>query len=138
MRANLILIFNHNKSRVLCCLRSKEPFAGKFNFLGGKIEDNESSIDAAYRELFEESGIKRSNIDLLQVMEYKFFDNIYSDETYTMEVYAGKLKADIDVVEEVDELKWIQIDENFFDTNRFAGHGNLGYIINYVETYYNI
>lgn len=43
---------------VLLCLRLKDDWQkGKFNLIGGRIEKGESVIDAAIRELHEESGL---------------------------------------------------------------------------------
>ena len=39
------------------CKRLKEPYKGKFNLVGGKLENSENEYDAAYRELNEETGI---------------------------------------------------------------------------------
>ena len=35
----------------------KEPYKGMYNFVGGKVEEGETNDEAAYRELFEETGI---------------------------------------------------------------------------------
>ena len=56
-KLNLIVVFNKNLSEALFCIRAKQPYKGLYNFVGGKVEENESSYDAAYRELFEETGI---------------------------------------------------------------------------------
>ena len=57
---NCIVVFSREKDSVLFCRRKKEPYAGLFNFVGGKVEADESSEDAAYRELLEETGIGRT------------------------------------------------------------------------------
>ena len=56
-KLNLIVVFNKNKEKVLFCMRAKPPYKGMYNFVGGKVEENESNDSAAYRELFEETGI---------------------------------------------------------------------------------
>ena len=53
---NCIMIYSPDKSRLLFCKRLKDPYEGKFNLVGGKIEPGEDHFDAAYRELFEETG----------------------------------------------------------------------------------
>lgn len=45
--SNCIVIFNRDKSKVLFCKRVKEPFKGQYNFVGGKAEPNESSVNVA-------------------------------------------------------------------------------------------
>ena len=52
---NVILIYNSNREKILMCKRSKEPFKGLFNLVGGKIENGEDGLSAAYREMIEET-----------------------------------------------------------------------------------
>ena len=56
---NCIIVFNKTKDRALFCKRQKNPYRGLYNFVGGKVEPGEDSETAAYRELFEETGITR-------------------------------------------------------------------------------
>ena len=46
---NCIVVFNREKDKVLFCKRKKEPFKGRLNFVGGKVEPGETSEAAAYR-----------------------------------------------------------------------------------------
>ena len=59
-KLNLIVVFNKDLNKVLFCIRAKEPYKGLYNFVGGKVEENETNDEAAYRELFEETGISNS------------------------------------------------------------------------------
>ena len=54
---NCIVVFDKNKEKLLFCKRSKNPYKGLLNFVGGKVEPEETSEHAAYRELFEETGV---------------------------------------------------------------------------------
>ena len=63
-KLNLIVVFSTNLDKVLFCIRAKEPYKGLYNFVGGKVENGETNDDAAYRELFEETGISREDIEL--------------------------------------------------------------------------
>ena len=54
---NCIVVFDKNKEKLLFCKRAKNPYKGLINFVGGKVEPEETSENAAYRELFEETGI---------------------------------------------------------------------------------
>ena len=54
--------------------------------------------------------------------------------TYTkwdkeLEVYYGILKNEVELIEEVNKLEWVNTSDNFFDMNRYAGEGNIGHII---------
>jgi ADP-ribose pyrophosphatase YjhB (NUDIX family) len=47
-----------DRNRVLMIAREKEPFRDALAFPGGRIEDGESAVEAARRELFEETGYR--------------------------------------------------------------------------------
>lgn len=59
---NLIVVFSEDRTKMLMCRRLKEPYMGLYNFVGGKIEKGEDGIDAAYRELWEETAVTRDDI----------------------------------------------------------------------------
>ena len=46
---NCIMIYNKKKDRLLFCKRISDPYEGKFNLVGGKIDDGENHLNAAYR-----------------------------------------------------------------------------------------
>ncbi len=128
-KLNVILVYNRDGNRILMCKREKEPYKGKFNLVGGKVEENESELEAAYRELEEETGIITNDIKLTHMMnfQYKILD-------MELEVFVGKLNKEVDLVEEVNKLYWIDKNENFFDVNKFAGEGNIGHMFKQAET----
>jgi len=68
---NVIWVFNPTADRALFCKRHKEPYKGLYNLVGGKIEQGEDCLAAAYRELFEETGI--ADIELAHVMDFTYF-----------------------------------------------------------------
>ena len=53
-----------------------EPYKGRYNFAGGKVEPGEESESAAYRELQEETGISRQQIRLFRLMDIRYFIKI--------------------------------------------------------------
>lgn len=127
-KLNVIIVYDKQEKNVLMCKREKEPYKGMFNLVGGKVEESEDELRAAYRELEEETAITKDDIRLVNVMnfEYKILD-------MELELYAGKLNKDVKVVEEVNKLYWLNKDENFFDLEKFAGEGNIGHMIKQVE-----
>ena len=127
-KLNVIIVYEKQKKNVLMCKREKEPYKGMFNLVGGKVEESEDELCAAYRELEEETAITKDDIRLVNVMnfEYKILD-------MELELYAGKLNKDVKVVEEVNKLYWLNKDENFFDLEKFAGEGNIGHMMKQVE-----
>ena len=129
-KLNIIAVYNKDKSKILMCERKKEPYKGKINLVGGKVEKDETEISAAYRELEEETGITSKDIHLTYVMnfQYKILD-------IELEVFTGILKKDVNLIEEVNKLLWINKNENFYDLEKFAGEGNIWHIIKHIEIY---
>ena len=125
---NVLAIYDMTETKLLMCLRAKEPYKGKLNFVGGKVEPGESEDAAAYRELFEETGI--SDIELYRVM-----DILYYGWDMELEVYYGVLKNEPELKEERNKLFWISRTENFLDTDRFAGECNIEHILRHVDLY---
>ena len=127
---NLIVVFNTNLDKVLFCIRAKEPYKGLYNFVGGKVEENESNDNAAYRELFEETGISRNDIELEHFMDLNYFK--YENN---LQVYYGILKHEVDLVEEKNKLEWVAINEKLLDNSKFAGNYNIPHIIRQIKVY---
>lgn len=126
--SNIIAVFNKDHTKVLMCKRSSDPYKGKYNFVGGKIEQGEDGMNAAYRELEEETGITRENITLTRFMDFTYYHwNI------RLELYVGRLERDVSVYGEENELLWIPLDTDFFDLNSFAGEGNIGHMMLQIE-----
>ena len=50
-----------------------------------------------------------------------------------LEVYYGILKNDVELIEEINKLEWININDNFFDMNKYADEGNIGHIIEEIK-----
>ncbi|MCL1914468.1 MAG: NUDIX domain-containing protein [Eubacteriaceae bacterium] len=119
---NLVWVFNQQKDKVLMCKRHKDPYLGLYNLLGGKIEPGESGLDSAKRELWEEAGIL--SIDLVHLMDltYHLLDSCY------IQVYFGFLDGENHGEGDEKELVWMDVAEDFFDMDRFAGEGNIGHI----------
>lgn len=129
-KLNVILVYNKTEDKILMCKREKEPYKGKFNLVGGKVEENENELHAAYRELQEETGITNQDITLTHIMNFQ-----YKISEMELEVYAGKLNKNVNLVEEVNKLYWVDKNENFFDIDKFAGEGNIGHMVKQVEIY---
>lgn len=128
---NVLAILNSDKNKILMCKREKEPYKGLINLNGGKIEENENGIEAAYRELYEETNISKKDIELKHLMDFKY----YIDSCY-VEVYVGRLKNEkVNIKGEENKLIWMDIDNDFFDINIFAGEGNIGHIMEHIRLF---
>ena len=125
---NVIVIFNKDMNKTLMCKRTKEPYMGMYNLVGGKIEKENDDLNEAYRELVEETNISKNDVKL------KHFMNIeYVSFNKSLEVYYGILNKEVELVEEVNKLEWVDINDNFFDMSRYAGEGNIGHIIEEIK-----
>ena len=129
-KLNLIVVFNTNLDKVLFCIRAKEPYKGMYNFVGGKVEQNESNDEAAYRELFEETGISDKDIELDHFMDLNYFK--YENN---LQVYYGILKHEVNLIEEKNKLEWVNISEDLLDNSKFAGNYNIPHIIRQIKVY---
>ena len=129
-KLNLIVIFNASLDKVLFCVRAKEPYKGLYNFVGGKVEENESNDDAAYRELFEETGISNKDIELDHFMDLNYFK--YQNN---LQVYYGILNHEVNLIEEKNKLEWLTINDEMLNNSKFAGNYNIPHIIRQIKIY---
>ncbi len=127
---NLIVIFNASLDKVLFCVRAKEPYKGLYNFVGGKVEENESNDDAAYRELFEETGISNKDIELDHFVDLNYFK--YQNN---LQVYYGILNHEVNLIEEKNKLEWLTINDEMLNNSKFAGNYNIPHIIRQIKIY---
>ena len=125
---NVIVVFDKNMENTLMCKRAKEPYLGMYNLVGGKIEKENDGLNEAYRELFEETNIRKDDINLMHFMniEYKTMNKL-------LEVYYGTLNKEVKLIEEVNKLEWVLIDDDFFNMNKYAGEGIIGHIIEEIK-----
>lgn len=125
---NVIVVFDKTLKHTLMCKRTKEPYIGMYNLVGGKIEKENDGLNEAYRELFEETNISKNDVELKHFMtiEYVSFNKL-------LEVYYGILNKEVDLVEEVNKLEWVDVNDNFFDMTKYAGEGNIGHIIEEIK-----
>ena len=129
-KLNSIVVFDKTLNKVLFCIRAKEPYKGLYNFVGGKVEKNETNDDAAYRELFEETGISKKDIKLDHFMDLNYFK--YENN---IQVYYGILSHEVKLVEEKNKLEWLDINEKLLDNNKFGGNYNIPHIIRQIKVY---
>lgn len=124
------MIFNRNKDRLLFCKRTTNPYLGKYNLVGGKIEPEEDGFHAAYRELEEETGIGQEAVVLSHMMDFTY----YNQDCY-VEVYVGILQKEVMLKQEKHPLLWMDLEQDFFSLDRFAGEGNIGHMVQQVWDY---
>lgn len=127
---NLIVVFNKNLDKGLFCIRAKQPYKGMYNFVGGKAEEGETKEEAAYRELFEETGISKKDVNLDYFMDLTY----YKYENY-ISVFYGILENEVTLVEEKNKLEWVNLDDNLLDCTKFAGNYNIPHIVKQIKMY---
>ena len=97
----------HQQNRILVAERpSDKPYAGYWEFPGGKIEENELSLDALKRELHEELGVTVTRAE-------RWFDHVhhYPDKSVLLEIwvisaFSGELHG-----RESQQLRWVTFAE---------------------------
>jgi len=119
-----IILLNEQNKLLLMCANTKlnENYRGRFWFpIGGGIEAGEDIFDAAYREVFEETGIKKEEIILGPIVWKGDFIGCFSEKTvHQKEIFiVGKTKKndvflnELDNLEKkfVEEIRWFSFDE---------------------------
>lgn len=97
--------------RVLLIKRAKDPFAGRWALPGGFVEENERLIDAARRELVEETGVRVAELEHLCAAG----DPGRDPRGWTVSVvFFGRVTADEMAAKGADdatEAKWFRLDK---------------------------
>ncbi|WP_425393397.1 NUDIX hydrolase [Brevundimonas aveniformis] len=70
---------------VLLIQRGRPPRAGQWSLPGGRIEPGERAVDAALRELREETGVEADILGLIEVV-----DGLFPDHHYVLIDYAAR------------------------------------------------
>jgi 8-oxo-dGTP diphosphatase len=65
LTVDVVLVTRDERPRVLLIRRGKDPFKGRWALPGGFVDENERLIDAAKRELVEETGIELDELEQL-------------------------------------------------------------------------
>lgn len=117
-RYTLTIIFTPDKCQVLMVLHNKQHM---LNFVGGHIEPGEDEMEASYRELFEETGITKDDVDLKFIQSET---SSFPDSEWYLYITAGILKYDVELKEEKNSLHWVSVIDNRVLLGDTFGDGN--------------
>ncbi|MBS4213790.1 NUDIX domain-containing protein [Neobacillus rhizophilus] len=131
--------FNYTMDRVLMLKRSKPPYQYLYNGVGGKIEIGEDPVQAMFQELQEETGLKKSDIQIsshLTTLEFKAGVKLhvyYFVLNRNIEPYSTKKTMDEGT------LEWLHIKNNHLldaSNPKMAGDGNIAYFLQFAQNEY--
>ncbi|XP_037049870.1 7,8-dihydro-8-oxoguanine triphosphatase-like [Bradysia coprophila] len=113
----LVFVFDDDKQRLLLGLKKRGFGLGKYNGFGGKVEANESIVDAAARELNEECGLSVRDSNALTFAGINYFDFIGHPVVFEVHVFKIRFSDVNGTVTESNEMRpqWYRYDEIPFD-----------------------
>lgn len=121
-----VLVYVFNEDRVLMIHRNQKSsdfHKGKWNGLGGKLEVGESPVQAAVREVEEESGLMLSPNDLsvVGVLQFPMFKP-HKHEDWLVYVLTASVSSPVRSLKECSEgnLNWIPV-EGLLELNLWDG-----------------
>jgi 8-oxo-dGTP diphosphatase len=98
-----------NDNKVLCVQRNLNRFeyiSYKWEFPGGKVEDNEQLEETIKREIMEELNLNVSISGFLIRVEHEYPDFILTMDTFKCKIVGGELKLNEHV-----SFKWLETEE---------------------------
>lgn len=106
--AIVTLCFIKCKNKILMINRNKPPFMGMWNALGGHVEENETPLEGALREIKEESGLNLTNATLYSISTWNYDDDLIYvyltnlDDHFPLEDYPKKIDEGIIDFKDID------------------------------------
>lgn len=111
-----------DSNQVLCAQRGYGSLKGKWEFPGGKVENNENDVDALKREIREELGIEVNVKELIESNYHEYADFNVNLRVYKCEYISGEINdtehQSLKWVEskKLEELDWADADKPIVDT----------------------
>lgn len=111
--ASVIPVYQNKE--ILMSKRKKDPGKGKWDFIGGFLNNGEDPLDGAVREFEEETGYKLDSkdlilVDLVKVSPYIFQGDQMQNINLTYYINFPE-KLTLIPNDDVDELKWVGIND---------------------------
>lgn len=102
-----VLAIVRRGERVLLAQRTQAATRGRWTFPGGHIEFGETLIDAAMRELFEETGVSAEPVGVMPALDY-IRDNVHY---VLVPVVADWREGDAIANDDAGDVRWVTIGE---------------------------
>jgi len=105
------VIFKNDE--VLLIKRGNPPLAGEWSIPGGKLEENESIIEAVQREIKEECNVLVDIDDLIDLFEYieKDEKNRVKYHFIVFDFRAQYLKGELDHLSDASAARWVKVND---------------------------
>lgn len=119
-------------------LTGKRKDNGKWTFPGGHIDANETALDGAWRETYEESGIALPPSALKHIVTKEFTSHRAEGKKFVVHAYVAKTatmhapRTILDPDQEVSEWKWVLIDPNTEELKPESRHAKEDLIVEYL------
>lgn len=94
--------------KYLLVQEAKEKCYGKWNLPAGHLDPNETIIEAAKREIKEESGLDVELTGVCQIGNRKLEDDVFVSVIFSTKVLGGDIKFDPN---EILDVKWFSYEE---------------------------
>jgi len=90
-------------------------YKGMWGGVAGYVEENEKPVETAYKELREEVGLDKENVELINEFDVEKFSDVYKGIRYDWEVFpflfkTGK-KSKVEIDWEHTDYRWISPSE---------------------------
>jgi len=108
----LTLCLTRKESMILLGMKKRGFGEGRWNGFGGKVEKGESIVEAAIREMEEESGLKAEELEEKGVVDFQYLDTGKLLEVHIFDVL--KYRGEPIETEEMSP-KWFYLDEIPFE-----------------------
>ncbi len=107
----VIFGFDGVEIRILLIERAADPFIGRWAFPGGFVDMDESTEDAAKRELFEETGVE--NVFIEQLYTFSEVNRDPRSRVISVVYYALVRISDYTIIagDDAKNVKWFKLDE---------------------------